>query len=147
MSSASTDPADLARQGDAATLAARLDDGLPVDQQDDKGNTFLMLAAYHGHTETVALLLQAGAAVDLRNTKGQTPLGGAAFKGHAAIVALLLDAGADPLVDQGGTTAADLAAVFGRHEVLTLLRERRGPAAGPTRWYGKLAEWLRTSAR
>lgn len=138
-----TDPADLARQGETAALAARLATGLPVDQQDDKGNTFLMLAAYHGKADTVAMLLKAGASVDLRNAKGQTPLGGVAFKGYADIATLLLDAGADPLADQGGSTPADYATMFGRHEILALLRERRGPAARPTRWYSKLIGWFR----
>lgn len=142
------DPAaELARQGDTEGLSSLLRQGLGVDLQDAKGNTLLMLASYHGKAATVAMLLKSGASVDLRNAKGQTPLGGAAFKGYADVVTLLLDAGADPSVDQGGTTAADLAAVFGRHEVLALLRDRRGPAARPTRWYGKFAEWLRTRWR
>jgi len=114
-----------------------------VDLQDAKGNTLLMLASYHGHAATVAMLLKAGATVDLRNAKGQTPLGGVAFKGYADIATLLLDAGADPLADQGGSTPVDYATMFGRHEILTLLRERRGAAAQPTRWFSKLIGWMR----
>jgi len=135
--------AELARKGDTAGLAALLKDGLAVDAQDAKGNTLLMLAAYHGKAETVALLLKARATVDLRNAKGQTPLGGVAFKGYADIATLLLDAGADPLADQGGQTPVDYATMFGRQEILVLLRERRGSAAKPTRWFSKLIGWIR----
>ena len=135
--------AELARKGDTAGLAALLKDGLAVDAQDAKGNTLLMLAAYHGKAETVALLLKACATVDLRNAKGQTPLGGVAFKGHVEIATLLLDAGADPVADQGGSTPADFATTFGRHDILALLKERSAPAARPTRWFSKLIGWIR----
>jgi len=135
--------AELARQGKSAELSALLQQGLGVDLQDAKGNTLLMIAAYQGRAEAVAMLLKAGASVDLRNAKGQTPLGGVAFKGYAEIATLLLDAGADPLADQGGSTPADYATMFGRQEILTLLRERRGAAAQPTRWFSKLIGWMR----
>lgn len=135
--------ADLARNGDAIGLGAMLKDGLAVDLQDAKGNALLMLASYHGKTEVVKLLLKSGATVDLRNEKGQTPLGGVAFKGYAEIATLLLDAGADPLADQGGSTPVDYATMFGRQEILDLLRERRGAAAKPTRWFSKLIGWIR----
>ena len=137
--------ADFARNGDLAGLSTMLGQGLAVDARDAKGNTLLMLAAYHGKAETVAMLLKARASVDLRNAKGQTPLGGVAFKGYADIATLLLDAGADPLADQGGQTPVDYATMFGRQEILVLLRERRGAAAKPTRWFSKLIGWVRRS--
>jgi ankyrin repeat protein len=135
--------AELARQGKSAELSTLLQQGLGVDLQDAKGNTLLMLASYHGHAATVTMLLKAGASVDRRNEKGQTPLGGVAFKGYAEIATLLLDAGADPLADQGGSTPVDYATMFGRQEILTLLRERRGAAAKPTRWFSKFIGWMR----
>ena len=137
--------ADLARNGDATGLGALLKGGLDVDARDAKGNTLLMLAGYHGRAEVVKLLLKSGATVDLRNDKGQTPLGGVAFKGYAEIATLLLDAGADPVADQGGQTPVDYATMFGRQEILVLLRERRGAAAKPTRWFSKLIGWMRGS--
>ena len=134
--------AELARQGETGALTTTLQQGLDIDLRDPKGNTLLMIAAYQGRAETVAMLLKAGAQVDLRNEKGQTPLGGVAFKGHVEIARMLLDAGADPVGDQGGSTPADFATMFGRQEILTLLREHR-PAAKPTRWYSKLIGWMR----
>ena len=137
--------AELARKGDTAGLALLLKDGLAVDAQDAKGNTLLMLAAYHGKAETVATLLKARATVDLRNAKGQTPLGGVAFKGYVDIATLLLEAGADPVADQGGSTPADFATLAGKTEILALLQARRDQAARPTRWYSKLIGWVRKS--
>lgn len=135
--------AELARKGDAASLAALLGHGLGVDLRDEKGNTLLMLASYHGRIEVVKLLLKSGAKVDLRNDKGQTPLGGVAFKGYVEIATLLLDAGADPVADQGGSTPADFATLAGKTEILALLQARRDNAAKPTRWYSKLIGWMR----
>ena len=135
--------ADLARNGDAASLGALLKGGLAVDARDAKGNTLLMLASYHGKAETVAMLLNARATVDLRNDKGQTPLGGVAFKGYVEIATLLLDAGADPVADQGGSTPADFATLAGKTEILALLQSRRDNAAQPTRWFSKLIGWFR----
>jgi len=136
---------DLARKGDSTGLDALLKDGLAVDAQDAKGNTLLMLAAYHGKAETVVMLLKARATVDLRNAKGQTPLGGVAFKGYVDIATLLLDAGADPVADQGGSTPADFATLAGKTEILALLQARRDNAAKPTRWFSKLIGWVRKS--
>jgi hypothetical protein len=135
--------AELAREGDAAGLAALIKGGLAVDARDAKGNTLLMLASYHGRAEVVKLLLKSGATVDLRNDKGQTPLGGVAFKGYVEIATLLLDADADPVADQGGSTPADFATLAGKTEILALLQARRDQAAKPTRWYSKLIGWFR----
>jgi ankyrin repeat protein len=43
----------LARSGDADALAAYIDAGVPVNLTNDKGDTLLMLAAYHGHEAAV----------------------------------------------------------------------------------------------
>lgn len=138
-----------ARAGDDGLLAPMIRAGIPLELRDGKGNTLLMLAAYHGNRETVELLLAAGAEPDARNDRGQTPLGGVAFKGHAAIAHSLLAAGADPLADQGGgKTPAMFAAMFGREEVLTLLEQAAGAPDGRllgvrlTSW-AKIARFLR----
>lgn len=139
--------ADHAREGRTTPLLAAVAAGLSVDSRDVKGNTLLMLAAYHGRTDTVTALLRAGAQPDLRNEKGQTPLGGVAFKGHLAIAQALLQAGADPLADQGGATPVDYAVTFGRTDILTLLQAQAGHAAQPTRWYSRLIGWFRRADR
>lgn len=108
----------FARRGEAETLAAYLDAGAPVNLTNDRGDTLLMLAAYHGHREAVGTLLAHGADPDRANDKGQTPLAGVVFKGETAIVRDLLAAGADP--DAGTPSARDAARMFGKAELLEL---------------------------
>ncbi|UEA60773.1 ankyrin repeat domain-containing protein [Gordonia otitidis] len=107
---------DMARAGDAATLAAYLDAGVPVDLRNQAGDSLLMLAAYHGDAATVATLIEHGADVDLANDKGQTPLAGAVFKGFDDVVTALVAAGADPRA--GTPSAHDAASMFGRADYL-----------------------------
>ncbi|RKN09760.1 ankyrin repeat domain-containing protein [Streptomyces radicis] len=114
---------DLARQGDTATVAAYVDAGVPPNLSNDKGDTLLMLAAYHGHADTVRVLLERGAAPGRGNDKGQTPIAGAVFKGSVEVVRVLLEAGADPAAGQ--PSAIDTARMFGRTELLALFDASR----------------------
>ncbi|WP_016910389.1 ankyrin repeat domain-containing protein [Streptomyces xiaopingdaonensis] len=107
---------DLARKGDSATLAAYVDAGVPVNLSNDRGESVLMLAAYHGHAEAVSALLQRGADPDRANDRGQTPLAGAVFKGEEEVVRVLLDAGADP--EEGQPSAVETARMFDKLELL-----------------------------
>jgi uncharacterized protein len=109
---------DLARQGGTGTLAAYVEAGVPADLTNDKGDTLVMLAAYHGHADTVAALLERGADPDRPNDRGQTPLAGAVFKGEDEVVRALLAAGADPAA--GTPSAVDTARMFGKDELLEL---------------------------
>lgn len=113
---------ELARTGEAATLAAYIDAGVPVNLCNDKGDTLLMLAAYHGQRAAVTALLERGADPDRANDRGQTPAAGAVFKGEDDILKALLAAGADP--DAGTPSARESATVFGRTEVLELFDRR-----------------------
>ncbi|WP_329173463.1 ankyrin repeat domain-containing protein [Streptomyces sp. NBC_01477] len=109
---------DLARQGDTAKLAAYIDAGVPANLTNDRGDTLLMLAAYHGHADTVTALLARGAEADRANDRGQTPLAGAVFKGEQDVIGALVEAGADPAA--GAPSAIDTARLFGKHDLLTL---------------------------
>jgi hypothetical protein len=51
----------LARAGAAAPLAGYLDAGVPANLTNDRGDTLIMLAAYHGHAPAVRVLLDRGA--------------------------------------------------------------------------------------
>jgi uncharacterized protein len=110
---------DMARGGDAATLADLLDGGLPVDLTNDKGDTLLVLAAYHRHLDTVRVLLAHGADTSRANDRGQTALAAAAFRQDAGIVTDLLAAGADPHL--GPRSAVAVATFFDLPEMLALL--------------------------
>jgi ankyrin repeat protein len=115
---------DLARGGATAELAEFVDAGLPVDLTNDKGDTLLILAAYHDHPDTVAALLARGADHTRVNDRGQTALAAAVFRRSTAGVDALLAAGADP--DHGSPSAAATAAFFDLPEMADLLRP--GPA-------------------
>jgi ankyrin repeat protein len=112
---------DLARRGDTDTLAAYVDAGVPADLTNDKGDTLVMLAAYHGHAEAVRALLARGADPDRLNDRGQAPVAGAVFKGETEVVRALLDGGADPRA--GSPSAVDTARMFEKHDLLKLFDE------------------------
>ncbi|NYI94373.1 hypothetical protein HNR12_000650 [Streptomonospora nanhaiensis] len=117
---------DMARRGDTAALTAYLDAGVPVNLTNDKGDTLLMLAAYHGHAAAVAALCERGADVDRLNDRGQSPLAGAVFKGEDAVVDVLVDHGADPRA--GTPSALEAARMFNKEHHLRRFGEQ-GPAA------------------
>jgi len=110
---------EAARKGDPALLAPMLEAGMPVNLTDEKGNSLLMLASYHGHGGLTEMLLARGALPDQRNDRNQTPLAGVAFKGHLEIARLLVKHGADPVADQGGGRyPVQFAAMFGHPELV-----------------------------
>ncbi|MER6080818.1 ankyrin repeat domain-containing protein [Streptomyces sp. NPDC013157] len=109
---------DLARQGRTEELVAYVDAGVPANLTNDRGDSLVMLAAYHGHAEAVRELLARGAEADRVNDRGQTPLAGAVFKGETDVVKVLVEAGADPAA--GTPSAVDTARMFGKVEVLEL---------------------------
>ncbi|MFF3248584.1 ankyrin repeat domain-containing protein [Streptomyces sp. NPDC002870] len=113
---------DLARQGETEALAAYIDAGVPANLTNDRGDTLVMLAAYHGHAAAVEALLARGAEPDRANDRGQTPLAGAVFKGEDAVIRTLLDGGADPAA--GTPSAMDTARMFGKTELLELFGGR-----------------------
>jgi ankyrin repeat protein len=112
----------FARVGETEDLAAYLARGLPPNLRNERGDTLLMLACYHGHVDTARVLLTHGADPEIPNDAGQTPLAGAAFKGDTAVATLLLEHGV--LVDNAGPngmTALMFAAMFNRVEMVQLL--------------------------
>lgn len=104
---------DMARNGDA-TLLTYMEAGIPPNLTNNRGDTLLMLAAYHGHTSLVRDMLSLPTPPDTNqlNGRGQSILAGVVFKGHSDIVPLLLDAGADPLAGQ--PSAEDSAKMFNK---------------------------------
>jgi hypothetical protein len=108
----------FARSGKTADLIDYLDAGTPVNLANDRGDTLIMLAAYHGNAETVQALLARGADPNQANDVGQTPLAGAVFKGENEVVAALVKGGADP--NAGTPSALDAARMFGKDDLLSL---------------------------
>jgi ankyrin repeat protein len=113
---------DLARAGAADELAGYVDAGVPANLTNDKGDTLLILAAYHGHAEAVGALLDRGADHARVNDRGQTALAAAVFRQSADAVGRLLRAGADP--DTGSPSARATATFFELPAMLELLDAR-----------------------
>ncbi|MET7620896.1 ankyrin repeat domain-containing protein [Streptomyces sp. NPDC005408] len=113
---------DLARQGETEALAAYIDAGVPANLTNDRGDTLVMLAAYHGHAPAVEALLARGAEPDRANDRGQTPLAGAVFKGEDAVIRVLLAGCADPKA--GTPSAVDTARMFGKTDLLELFGDQ-----------------------
>ena len=115
---------DMARGGQTDALMELLTLGLPPNLRNDKGDTLVMLAAYHGRADTVHQLLEAGADPEIANDRGQTPLAAACFKGDTAAVEALLER-VDVNAHSGdGRTALMIAAMFNRTEIMELLLRR-----------------------
>ncbi|MGK5554015.1 ATP-binding protein [Actinomadura kijaniata] len=113
---------DMARTGQTGPLVAYVDAGVPPNLSNEKGDTLLMLAAYHGQADTVRALAERGADPERPNDRGQRPLAGAVFKKEPEVVRALLDVGADPWA--GEPSAADTARMFGHSEFLAWFEER-----------------------
>ncbi|WP_233515553.1 ankyrin repeat domain-containing protein [Marinitenerispora sediminis] len=108
----------FARRGETAALDAYLAAGVPADLTNDRGDTLVMLAAYHGHAGTVRRLCERGADVDRLNDRGQSPLAGAVFKGEDEVVRVLAEHGADP--HAGQPSAVEAARMFAKPHYLEL---------------------------
>ena len=80
-----------------------------------KGRTPLMLAAFRGDAAAVLNLLERGADVNARDRDGDTALMFAAFRGHGLVVALLLQYGANVYARARNGWTAKKAAQSGLH--------------------------------
>jgi ankyrin repeat protein len=112
---------DFAREGKTAELEQYISHGIPVNLTNHKGDTLVMLAAYHGHLETLKMLLDKGADMDVLNERGQSPIAGAVFKGYDEVVALMAQRGAD--LHAGQPNAVQAAHMFKREEMLRVFGE------------------------
>ena len=68
---------------------------LPIDYQDDKGNTLLHIACQNGMKKLVKLFLRSHANINSQNANGQTPLHFACAYEHEELARYLIEKGAD----------------------------------------------------
>lgn len=112
---------DLAREGSGEKLMAIVDQGIPADLTDAKGDTLMILAAYNGHDRIVAGLLERGADINRLNDKGQGALTCAVFRKNEALTRFLLQNGADPKL--GAQNALAVTDMFGLPEFKAVINE------------------------
>lgn len=119
---------DLARNGSTSELLSYLSAGIPLNLRNHKGDSLLMLAAYHGHAETVRALLDQGADPDLLNDRGQSPIAGAVFKGNDAVIKVLIEGVRGRKADlyAGQPNAVDSSIMFKRQDYLDLFGVSNG---------------------
>jgi len=94
------------------------------NQQDSRGSTPLIIAAYYNNTEAVKCLVDYGVALDVKDNMGNTALMGVCFKGFLDCARMLLESGAN--VDErndNGATALTFAATFGHLDIVGLLTQ------------------------
>src|SRR3954452_15829159 len=96
--------AEAAAVGDVREVAARLRDGVDVDERSPDGFTPLQLACHFDHAGAAALLVRAGASLEARSSGSMTvqALHAAAASPTGACIPLLLAAGAPVDGAQGG---------------------------------------------
>ncbi|KAE9112432.1 hypothetical protein PF010_g10443 [Phytophthora fragariae] len=98
-----------ARNGRMKRLVESLDAGFPIDSEDDKGNTLLLLACQNVNQRMVELLVTRRANVNHRNAQGNTPLHFAmAYDSEGVLGEYLIAHGADDTIENNsGLTAYD----------------------------------------
>ncbi|KAG7393723.1 hypothetical protein PHYPSEUDO_004486 [Phytophthora pseudosyringae] len=98
-----------ARNGRMKRLVESLDAGFPLDSEDDKGNTLLLLACQNVNQKMVELLVARRANVNHRNAQGNTPLHFAmAYDGEGVLGEYLIAHGADDTIENNsGLTPYD----------------------------------------
>lgn len=111
-----------ARVGASNELLQYVSAGIPANLTNHKGDTLIMLAAYHGHADTVRMLLQRGADPNVLNDRGQSPIAGAVFKGEDEVVKALFEGmnGRKADIRAGQPNAVDSARMFKKEDYLTL---------------------------
>ena len=117
---------DLARAGRSEELLSLIDQGIPVNLTNSKGDSLLILASYNDHADLVRGLLERGVDVDRMNDRGQTALSCAVFRQNEEITAALLQAGAD--VELGPQNAYAVIDMFGLENMRTVVDANRKQA-------------------
>lgn len=114
---------DHARNGTTEAVKMYLDTGYTPNIISPRGDSLLIVSAYHGYPDLVKLVLaQPNVPVDFQNKMGFTALTGASFKGYTDIMQQLIAAGATVNHrNMSGQTALMFASLTGRFDAVKLL--------------------------
>lgn len=111
-----------AQKGSLPHVKYFLDQGAPLDTQNDKGNTPLYVAAFMGYPCIVEELINRGAALEQANFKGSTPLFAACTRGSIKVAEHLILRGANVMhLNENGDSVILLACRNKQADLLTFL--------------------------
>ena len=113
------------KDGNVESVRQFLQQGVPVNTKDDRGETPLHNSASNGHLEVARFLIEAGADVNAKAKYGWTPLHWSAGRGHLEVARALIEAGADVNAKENdGWTPLHWSAENGHLEVVRYLIEK-----------------------
>ncbi|KAK7397317.1 hypothetical protein VNO78_18485 [Psophocarpus tetragonolobus] len=113
-----------AREGQTAVCEYLLTDlNLPVDSQDDDGETALIHAARQGHTDTAKYIIDHGADPTVSSNLGATPLHHSAGIGDTELLKYLLSRGVNPDLESDAGTPLVWAAGHAQPAAVSVLLE------------------------
>jgi ankyrin repeat protein len=94
-----------AKFADAENMLNQADWNVPIDYQDEQGNTILHIAAQNGSKRLVKLCLKRGAYLDIQNLNGQTALHFAFGYGYNDLGDYIVEKGANnSILNKDGLT-------------------------------------------
>ena len=92
--------------GDVEEMMNQPDWNVPIDYQDDMGNTLLHVVSQNGNRRLVKLCLRRGANLNIQNLTGQTALHFAFGYGYVEVGEYLVSKGADDSIRNGDNLTA-----------------------------------------
>lgn len=117
------DPEDISNPWSAA-IASAVSFVIPLNDQDEKGQTPVMIATYNNDYPTAKVLIEAGADVNIRDTMLNNPFLYAGAENLLEILRLTVDHGADVnIADKNGVTPLQHARAKGFTEIVRILQK------------------------
>ena len=120
----------ITRWGDVSTVDNMLHEGMPVDIQDENGETALMNAAENNQTNIVILLLKKGADANKQDSDGWTALHNATRTNSVDVIKVLLEYGAlTNIPNKDDQTPLELARMSNKEKTVRVLEQYQAKAS------------------
>lgn len=136
-----------AERGDVDRIKQLLQEPIPKDTKNSRGQTPLWVAASNGQTDIVKILArEKNIDVDSLSASGQSPIFWPSAYGYEDIVGILLSVGAKPhFIDDYGRTAVSMARQSGHERIVRVLLDAQSAKRRESVSAGKKLRWGRLS--